>query len=49
MIHTLISQGNNKEILKHNNEFDISLVKWMYIIENLDTFFIRFWQGNKIE
>ena len=52
MIPTLILGGNykdNRGILKYNNEFDMSLVKRMYIIENVDTVFIRCWQGHKIE
>ena len=52
MTPTLILGGNYEDdrgILKYNNEFDISLVKRMYIIENVDTVFIRCWQGHKIE
>jgi len=49
---TLISGEKHKDdrgLLKYNNGFDVSLVKRMYIIENVDTFFIRRWQGHKIE
>ena len=48
MIPTLILRGNYKDnigILKYNNEFDMSVVKRMYIIKNVDTFLIRAWQG----
>ena len=40
---------DNRGILKFNNCFDVSPVKRMYMIENIDTFFIRCWQGHKIE
>ena len=49
---TLISGGNHKDergILNFNNDFDMSQVKRMYLIENVDTFFKRGWQGHKIE
>ena len=52
MIPTLISGGNHKDergILNFNNDFDMSLVKRMYLIENVDTLFKRRWQGHKIE
>ena len=52
MIPTLILGGNykdNRGVLKYNNVFDVSSVKRMYIIENVDTIFIRCWQGHKIE
>ena len=52
MTPTLISGGNHKDergILNFNNDFDMSLVKRMYLIENVDTFFKRRWQGHKIE
>jgi len=52
MTPTLILGGNHKDergILNFNNEFDMSLVKRMYLIENIDTLFIRRWQGHKIE
>lgn len=35
--------------LKFNNDFDLSEIKRMYIIENKDTSIIRAWQGHKIE
>jgi hypothetical protein len=52
MTPTLILGGNykdNRGVLKYNNEIDISLVKRIYIIENVDTVFVRRWQGHKIE
>ncbi len=35
--------------LLYNNEFDTSLVKRVYFIENKNTAIIRAWQGHKIE
>ena len=35
--------------LKYNNEFNPSRIKRIYIIENINTSFIRAWQGHKIE
>jgi dTDP-4-dehydrorhamnose 3,5-epimerase-like enzyme len=35
--------------LHFNNDFDLSVVKRMYIIENSSIDFIRAWQGHKIE
>jgi len=35
--------------LLYNNEFDASLIKRIYIIENESPQFIRGWQGHKIE
>jgi dTDP-4-dehydrorhamnose 3,5-epimerase-like enzyme len=52
MTPTLIKGGNYKDergILNFNNDFDMSLVKRMYLIENVDIFFKRRWQGHKIE
>ncbi|WP_312993441.1 WxcM-like domain-containing protein [Chryseobacterium flavum] len=36
-------------IITYNNEFDASLIKRIYTIENYSTEFIRGWQGHKIE
>jgi len=39
---TLILGGNHQDkrgILKYNNDFDVTLVKRFYIIENIDTVF----------
>ena len=35
--------------LMHNNAFDASQIKRVYILENADTAFIRAWQGHRIE
>lgn len=35
--------------LLHNNNFDCSLVKRIYVIENVDTSFMRGWQGHKVQ
>ena len=35
--------------LLYNNDFDLSLIKRMYIIENQSTQIVRAWQGHKIE
>ena len=43
------SHQDKRGVLKYNNNFDVTLVKRMYIIENIDTFFARGWQGHKIE
>ena len=47
---TLISgkiHKDNRGVIKYNNTFDLSAVKRMYFIENIDTKFIRCWQGHK--
>jgi len=36
-------------IITYNNEFDASLIKRIYTIENHSTEFIRGWQGHKVE
>ena len=43
------SHGDLRGIIRFNNIFDSSAVKRMYTIENVDTLFIRGWQGHKIE
>jgi dTDP-4-dehydrorhamnose 3,5-epimerase-like enzyme len=35
--------------IRFNNDFDVTLVKRMYFIENASLNFIRAWQGHKIE
>lgn len=49
----MILKGNKHEdirgIITYNNEFDASLVKRIYTIENNSTEFIRGWQGHKVE
>ena len=48
-----IIKGNNhtdsRGTLFFNNDFDASVIKRFYIIENQNTDFIRAWQGHKIE
>ncbi len=49
---TLISGGNHQDKrgkIKYNNDFDLTLVKRFYIIENMDTVFVRGWQGHRVE
>ena len=51
MIPSIIFGGTHKDnirLLRYNNTFDASIVKWIYIIEN-NLNFIRGWQGHKIE
>tara|TARA_R110001606_G_scaffold24223_3_gene80442 strand:- start:20969 stop:21388 length:420 start_codon:yes stop_codon:yes gene_type:complete len=48
----LISGKNHHDsrgILTYNNDFDVTLVKRIYLIENKDMVFVRGWQGHKIE
>lgn len=40
---------DERGIITFNNEFDASVVKRIYTIENRSTEFIRGWQGHKIE
>ena len=52
MTPTLIPGGIYKDergLLNFNNDFDMSSVKRMYLIENTDTLLKRRWQGHKIE
>lgn len=48
-----ITKGNShtdsRGALFYNNDFDITAIKRMYVIENESTDFIRAWQGHKIE
>jgi dTDP-4-dehydrorhamnose 3,5-epimerase-like enzyme len=48
-----ITKGNShtdsRGTLFFNNDFDASVIKRFYIIENQNTDFIRAWQGHKIE
>lgn len=41
--------SDQRGTLLYNNNFDASLIKRIYIIENEDNEFIRGWQGHKIE
>lgn len=40
---------DDRGVVLFNNNFDASLVKRIYIIENLHTEFVRAWQGHRIE
>lgn len=48
-----ITVGNRHQddrgIITYNNDFDASIIKRIYTIENHSTEFIRGWQGHKIE
>ena len=41
--------ADSRGVLAYNNDFDASAVKRIYFIENVDTNFVRAWQGHKIE
>lgn len=43
------SHTDSRGILLYNNDFDASVIKRIYVIENKDIHFIRAWQGHKIE
>ena len=43
------SHSDSRGTLTFNNDFDASMIKRMYSIENSDMNFIRGWQGHKIE
>ncbi|WP_035650379.1 WxcM-like domain-containing protein [Flavobacterium sp. ASV13] len=43
------SHSDQRGILLYNNDFDASLIKRIYIIENHNLEFKRGWQGHKIE
>ena len=52
MIPTLIKGMNYKDkrgILSFNNDFDMSSIKRIYSIKNVNTSFVRAWQGHAIE
>jgi dTDP-4-dehydrorhamnose 3,5-epimerase-like enzyme len=52
MIPRVTEGGNHTDLrgtLLYNNDFDLSLIKRMYMIENLSTDFVRAWQGHQIE
>lgn len=49
MILTGHRHEDARGIITYNNEFDASLIKRIYTIENHSTEFIRGWQGHKIE
>lgn len=41
--------GDQRGVLRYNNDFDLHAIKRFYIIENQKTDFVRGWQGHKIE
>lgn len=41
--------SDERGTLSYNNDFDASIIKRVYIIENINTDYIRAWQGHKIE
>ena len=41
--------SDHRGLVFYNNDFDASIIKRIYIIENHTTDFIRGWQGHKIE
>ncbi|MNQ47698.1 hypothetical protein D3C85_615520 [compost metagenome] len=41
--------SDQRGTLSYNNDFNASVIKRVYIIENINTDFIRAWQGHKIE
>jgi hypothetical protein len=49
----IVIEGNSytdaRGLLMYNNDFDTSLVKRIYTIENFSNQYIRGWQGHKIE
>lgn len=40
---------DSRGTLYYNNDFDASVIKRFYVIENQNTNFIRAWQGHKVE
>jgi dTDP-4-dehydrorhamnose 3,5-epimerase-like enzyme len=53
MIEWKLISGNchsdQRGFLFYNNNFDVSKVKRIYIVENKDVYFVRGWQGHQIE
>ncbi|MCS4301634.1 MULTISPECIES: WxcM-like domain-containing protein [unclassified Chryseobacterium] len=49
----MLTKGNKFEdergVIRFNNDFDASVVKRIYIIENANINFVRGWQGHAIE
>ena len=43
------SHSDQRGFLSYNNNFDLSMIKRIYFIENKSLDFIRGWQGHKIE
>lgn len=51
-IPLLIEGGKSNDdrgILFYNNDFDLSLIRRIYVIENKNTNYFRGWKGHKIE
>ena len=48
IINGAVSKDERGQI-KHNNSFDLSPVRRMYIIQNVDELFLRGWKAHKIE
>ena len=52
MIPAIIKGDRHTDLrgtLFYNNDFDLSAIKRMYVIENHSTDFVRAWQGHQIE
>jgi dTDP-4-dehydrorhamnose 3,5-epimerase-like enzyme len=43
------SHSDTRGTLTYNNDFDGSMIKRIYVIENKNTDIIRAWQGHKVE
>lgn len=43
------SSSDDRGIVSYNNDFDATVIKRLYFIENINTDFIRAWQGHKVE
>lgn len=43
------SHIDSRGTLFYNNDFDATVIKRMYMIENENTYFVRAWQGHKVE
>ena len=43
------SNSDGRGVLYYNNDFDATVIKRLYFIENINTDFIRAWQGHKVE
>ena len=41
--------SDHRGIIQFNNSFDASEIKRVYFIENIDSGFVRAWQGHQIE
>lgn len=52
-LNPLLKEGNNSNddrgILFHNNDFDLSPIRRVYTIENKSKYYFRGWKGHKIE